>query len=78
MILKHHEHTSFDSDLEQLLDTLSKQHTMTINCTQAAIEQSMREVVIYVGRELLKHRVLKRIKKQYHHHNENSKEQVSA
>ena len=28
MILKHHEHTSFDSDLEQLLDTLSKQHTM--------------------------------------------------
>ena len=58
MILKHHEHTSFDSDLEQLLDTLSKQHTMTINCTQAAIEQSMREVVIYVGRELLKHRAL--------------------
>ena len=56
-ILQHYETVSLDTDLENVLDMLSKQ-TTTITNVQEAIDHSMREVVVFVGRQLLKHRAM--------------------
>ena len=57
VILQHYDTVSLDTDLENLLDMLSKQ-TTTISTEQEAIDHSMREVVVFVGRQLLKHRAM--------------------